>query len=101
MSAGLADDLFLKRPRPRTAASTAKKRLLPIYYFFGAAGLRDAGFWGGLAWAKSEAATDRAALLLFGLDRILPAMLASFLLVVMELSRRSRAPENERAMHHL
>lgn len=86
-SACLANELSRKRPGPRTAALSVEKRSLPIYYFFGATGLRDAGFWGGLAWAKSEAATDRAALLLFGLDRILPAMLASFLLVVMELSR--------------
>jgi hypothetical protein len=62
------------------------------YFFFGADGF-GAEDCGRLAWAKSEAATDLSDFLLFGFDRILLAMDASFLLVVMDTRPLVTSPQ--------
>lgn len=49
---------------PRMALMRREKRVQPGYFLFGAADFPAASFSGGLAWAKSEAASDFAALLL-------------------------------------
>lgn len=49
---------------PRMALVRREKRVQPGHFFFGAADFPAASFWGALAWARSEAASDFAVLLL-------------------------------------